>query len=128
MRQLALFVLTGLIQAALDTLLFGVLLSFGVPTAGSNVASRICAALFGFMFNRYVTFGQRADTLRRFGGSLTRYIVLFATLTFISTTSILLLERSFGSAFDDRIVYKIGVEAVLAFVSFVISKHWVYRR
>ena len=127
MRQVAYFVLAGLMQAALDTVLFGVLLALGVPTAASNVASRVCAALFGFVLNRYVTFGHRSDDWQSFGGSLSRYVVLFVALTSASTACILLLESRFGSALGDRVVYKVAVEAVLAFVSFLVSKHWVYR-
>lgn len=127
MRQAAFFVLAGLVQAAVDTVLFGALLATGFPTAGSNVVSRVFAALLGFTFNRYVTFGHRSDDWKRFGWSLWRYILLFIVLTLTSTGCILFLEGRFGTALGDRLVYKIAVEAVLAVLSFFVSRHWVYR-
>lgn len=127
MRQVAFFVLAGLIQAAVDTVLFGTLLAMGMPTARSNVVSRVCAALLGFALNRYGTFGHRADNWKRFGGSLWRFVVLFAFLTLASTGSILFLERQLGASFGEQLVYKIGVEALLAVLSFFASRHWVYR-
>jgi len=127
MRQAAFFLLAGLVQAAVDTLLFGALLAMGLPTVGSNVVSRVFTALLGFSLNRYVTFGHRSDNWKRFGSSLWRYILLFVLLTLTSTGSILFLESRFGTALGDRLVYKIAVEAILAVLSFFVSRHWVYR-
>lgn len=127
MRQPVLFVLVGLLQLAVDTALFALLISLSVPTAGANVLSRVSAALLGFALNRYGTFQQSNDTLRRLTASLSRFILLFLALTVISTTAIVVLESLAGGGVDRKVLYKLVVEGVLAVISFLVSKYWVYR-
>jgi putative flippase GtrA len=127
LRQPPLFLLAGLLQYILDSTAFSLLIYLGIPTTSANVLSRAAAAVFGFGFNRYVTFGQREETMRRLAGSLFRYIVLWLVLTSASTLLILALARSFGDEVGERIVYKLSVEAVLAVISFLASRYWVHR-
>jgi putative flippase GtrA len=128
LRQPPLFLLAGLLQYILDSIAFSLLIYFGVATSSANVLSRAMAAVIGFGFNRYVTFGQREETLRRLTASLLRFAVLWLVLTAASTVLILALSRSFGEEVGERIVYKLAVEAVLAVISFLASRYWVYRR
>lgn len=127
MRQPVLFVLVGGFQYVLDAALFAVLISTGVATVPSNVASRAGAAVVGFLLNRYLTFGQRSDTFKRFGASLSRFVLLFIALTIVSTVAIRGLESTWGSDDLSRIMAKLAVEAVLAVLSFVVSRFWVFR-
>jgi putative flippase GtrA len=126
-RQPLTFVAVGGFQYVLDTVLFGLLVTLGVDTVKANVTSRATAAAAGFVLNRYVTFGQRNDTVRRFGASLARFVALFVLMTALSTVLILGLESLFGEAGRSRIVYKILVELVLAVLSYVLARSWVYR-
>jgi len=127
MRQPIYFLAVGGLQAGIDTLLFGLMVSVAIPTERANVISRLCAAVIGFLLNRYLTFQNRHETLSRLGFSLARFVILWIVLTILSTTSIMLLEAFFGAGTGNRIGYKIGVEAVLAVVSFLAAKYWVYR-
>lgn len=121
------FLVVGVIQYLLDAALFAVLISAGIATTPANVGSRATAAAVGFVLNRYVTFGQRDDTLRRFGGSLLRFVLLWVSLTVVSTLAVLWLESVWGSDSTHRIMAKLAVEAVLAVISFLLSRFWVFR-
>lgn len=121
------FVAVGGIQYLVDAGLFAVLISTGIATTPANITSRASAAALGFVLNRYVTFGQRNETLERFRDSLLRFVVLWVSLTVVSTLAVLWLESVWGSDSTHRIMAKLAVEAVLAVVSFLLSRFWVFR-
>ncbi len=127
MRQPLLFVLVGGLQYVLDVTLFGILITLGLGTLPSNLASRATAAATGFLLNRYLTFGKRSDTVHHFSASLVRFLIFFAVMTGLSTGLIRLLEHLAGDSDTQRIVYKFAVEAVLAVISFFLSRNWVFR-
>jgi putative flippase GtrA len=127
MRQPVLFIFVGGFQYLLDTVMFGVFVTLGLGTFPSNITSRASAAAAGFLLNRYMTFSNRNDTVQRFSASLIRFLLLFAIMTTLSTGLILLLERLAGDSDAQRIIYKFGVEGVLAVLSFFLSRNWVYR-
>ena len=127
MRQPVLFVLVGGFQYLLDAALFSVLITTGLGTLPANITSRATAAATGFVLNRYLTFSQRQDTVRRFSASLIRFVLFFAVMTALSTMLILGLERLAGDSDSQRIMYKFAVEAVLAVISFFLSRNWVFR-
>ena len=127
MRQPVLFVLVGGFQYLLDATLFGILITSGLGTIPSNITSRATAAATGFLLNRYVTFSRRNDTVQLFSASLVRFVVFFAIMTIVSTGLIQLLGQLAGDSETQRIFYKLGVEAVLAVVSFFLSRNWVFR-
>ncbi len=126
-RQPLYFLVVGGLQAGLDTVLFGLMVSVAIPTERANVVSRVCAAGLGFVLNRYVTFQNRNATWSRLGFSLARFVFLWSVLTILSTVSIVSLEAVFGDATRNKIAYKIGVEVVSAIISFLAAKHWVHR-
>lgn len=127
MRQPLLFVMVGGLQYLLDATLFGLLMAAGVPTAPGNVAARVSAAVVGFVLNRYVTFDKRGGSWRVVGASLGRFVALFIGLTALSTLSLLALESVLGDSLGNKLGYKLSTEAVLAVISFFLSRHWVYR-
>jgi putative flippase GtrA len=127
MRQPLMFVLVGGLQYLLDAALFGVFLSAGLSIPTANVLSRASAATGGFLANRYLTFSKRADTVASFTGSLLRFITLWLTMTFISTGLMLAVSHLWGAELGIQMIGKLLVEAILAIISFVISKYWVYR-
>lgn len=127
MRQPVLFVLVGGFQYLLDAALFGILITSGLGTIPANISARATAAASGFLLNRYLTFSRRNDTVQLFSASLVRFVVFFAVMTALSTGLIELLGRMAGDSETQRIIYKLGVEAVLAVVSFFLSRNWVFR-
>ncbi|MGK2924810.1 MAG: GtrA family protein [Lysobacterales bacterium] len=127
MRKPLLFLAVGGVQYVLDAGLYAALVSGGVATLPANIGSRASAAGLGFLLNRYLTFGQRNETLERFSRSLLRFLLLFAVLTLLSSLALLGLEEAWGADPTRRIAAKLLVEAVLAGVSFLASRFWVYR-
>jgi len=127
MRQPLFFLIVGGIQYLVDAGLYALMISNGVSTLPANITSRASAASMGFLLNRYWTFGQRNESLKRFGGSLLRFLVLFATMTLISTLAVLWLEEVWGDDNMSRIMAKLMVEALLAVASFLVSRFWVFR-
>lgn len=127
MRQPLLFLLVGGLQYLLDAALFGIFLSLGLATTPANVLSRGAAAVGGFFANRYITFSTRADNLNRFSSSLLRFAGLWLLMTLLSTSLILLLKQQWGTAVEIQVAGKLLVEAVLAIISFLLSKYWVFR-
>ena len=127
MRQPVLFVLVGGFQYLLDAALFAILITSGLGTIPANISARATAAASGFLLNRYLTFSRRNDTVQLFSASLVRFVVFFAVMTALSTGLIELLGRMAGDSETQRIIYKLGVEAVLAVVSFFLSRNWVFR-
>ena len=128
MRQPLLFLLVGGIQYALDAALFAVLVVAGVAVTPANVTARACAAGAGFVLNRYWTFGHRGDDARRLLGSLARFGALWAAMTVLSTLGIQALRAAYGSEDTVAILAKLAVEAVLAVLSFLVSRYWVFRK
>jgi putative flippase GtrA len=127
MRQPVLFVLVGGFQYALDVTIFGIFITLGLGTLPSNLTSRATAAATGFLLNRYLTFAKRNDTVHHFSASLTRFLIFFAFMTALSTGLIMMLEHLAGDNDTQRIMYKFAVEAVLAVISFFVSRSWVFR-
>lgn len=127
MRQPVLFILVGGFQYLVDTVIFGILITLGLGTIPANVTSRATAAATGFLLNRYATFGRRNDTVKLFSASLVRFVIFFVVMTALSTGLIQILEHIAGDSEIQRIIYKLGVEAVLAVISFFISRNWVFR-
>ena len=127
MRQPLLFGLVGGLQYLVDGALFALLISAGIGTSPANVTSRACAAGLGFVLNRYLTFGQREETVGRLARSLLRFALLWVSLTLLSTLAVLGLEQLWGAGTGQRIAAKLVVEAVLAVASFLLSRYWVFR-
>lgn len=126
MRQPLFFLAVGGAQYLLDAGLYAVLISGGVATLPANIGSRASAAAVGFLLNRYLTFGQRDETLGRFGRSLLRFLLLFAVMTLLSSLAVLWLQATWGADTTRRIAAKLLVEAVLAVASYLTSRFWVY--
>ena len=128
MRQPLFFLAVGGIQYLLDAGLYAVLISNGLPTLPANITSRASAAAIGFLLNRYVTFGQRNESLKRFTSSLLRFLLLWGAMTLISSVAVLWLQAVWGGDTTSRVIAKLCVEAVLAVASFLVSRYWVFGR
>ena len=124
-RQGFLFLIIGALQLVLDWLAFVTLTASGLPVVPANVISRISAALAGFWLNGRLTFagpeGPRLGGVRLF-----RFALLWLAMTGLSTV----LIAWTADAFDLRHAWlaKPGMEAVLAGLSFILQRHWVYRK
>ncbi len=123
-RQGPLFALVGGLQWFVDWLVFVVLSASGMAVAPANVLARLIAAGAGFWLNGRLTFADQAGA--RLGGArLLRFGLLWLALTALSTGLITRTASAFG--LREAWLAKPLVEALLAVVSFVLQRHWVYR-
>ncbi len=120
-RQTSLFVLVGLAQLALDTGVFIATTAAGVPVAPGALLGRVSGAAFGFWLNGRYTFGvPRLDRAHA-----ARFALAWTSLTIVSTLSITTIAERLGLHY--AWLAKPLVEAVLAAVNFLVSRHWIYR-
>lgn len=122
-RQGVSFFIVGCGLIVLDWAVFVALTALGMMPVPANTAGRVAGALVGFWANGRITFSVDSPRLgrRRFA----RYLGLWTTLTILSTALVTLLaeQLTLGIAWLAKPV----VEAGLAVLSFLVSRHWVYR-
>lgn len=125
LRQGTRFIAVGLLLIMVDSAVYVALTGLGMPTALANPLARIAGAALGYVLNGRITFaGVEGPVLGR--GVLLRFIVAWLLLTLASTVA---LDQIAARAGLHRAWWcKPLVEAMLAVVSFFVSRHWVYRR
>jgi putative flippase GtrA len=118
------FILMGAIQVVVDSATYIVLTKLGIPTMPANICGRIAGALLGFWLNGSITFRHNQQPHLRL--RLLRYLALWIVMTAISTTALLRIGAYAGLA---RTWWcKPLIEIALGTTSFLVSRHWVYRR
>jgi putative flippase GtrA len=123
-RQGVSFLLVGLGLVTADWAVFVVLTAIGTPAAMANVLGRVTGALLGFWANGRYTFG--APGAARLGPHrFLRFLVVWLPLTLLSTVLVTVVAARLGMQM--AWLAKPLVEVGLAVVSFLVSRHWVYR-
>jgi putative flippase GtrA len=118
------FIVVGAIQVIIDSTTYIALTQLGVATPPANICGRIMGALFGFWLNGRVTFARNEQPQLR--QRFARYLILWIVLTAISTTALVTIAHNGGLA---RTWWcKPLIEIALGVTSFLLSRHWVYRR
>jgi putative flippase GtrA len=118
------FIVVGAIQVVVDSATYIVLTKLGIATPPANICGRCVGALFGFWLNGRVTFARNEQPHLRL--RFARYLILWIVLTAISTTALLTIAARGGLA---RTWWcKPLIEIALGVTSFLVSRHWVYRR
>lgn len=123
-RDGAKFSVVGAIQVALDSATYIGLTTLGVPTPPANVCGRIAGAVLGFWLNGSVTFAHHDQP--RFRWRLARYVLLWIVLTIVSTAALTVIGHRAG--LRNTWWAKPLIETVLGMTSFLICRHWVYRK
>ena len=123
-RQGGHYVLIGLLQYVVDWGVMVGLSHVGLTVELANVAGRISGATLGFWLNGRITFAGEGTALGR--RQLMRFMLLWLFTTALSTWAIGAIENAAGLRW--AWLAKPAVEAVLAGMSFLVSRHWVYRR
>lgn len=118
------FVAIGAIQLAVDSGIYILLTKAGAAPLPANLCGRIAGAALGFWLNGRVTFFHHAQPVLHV--RVARYVLLWLTLTAISTFALTEIVRSGGLALSWWA--KPLIEAALGLTSFLVSRHWVYRR
>ncbi|HEY2346201.1 MAG TPA: GtrA family protein [Xanthomonadaceae bacterium] len=118
------FVIAGITQLLLDWSLFVALSASGVPTLIANPVARCCVVGFGFWLHGVYTFA--GDGTKRVGwGQLARYIPTWIALTVTGTLALGAIGQAYG--LHAAWIAKPFIEAMLAVVSFLVLRGWVFR-
>lgn len=116
------FIIVGLVQLGVDAGTFILLTYAGIPVVPANVASRVTGATLGFLLNRRYTFCGGDSAV---GGTLVRFVVLWLATTVLSTILVSVIAELLGLKW--AWLAKPLVDAVLAGLSFMAAKWWVFR-
>lgn len=124
--QICLFLLVGGAQLTVDWLTFVLLTKFGVATAVSNITGRLLGASLGFLLNGRFTFFQKGKTKPINSGSVFRFAAFWVAASLVSTVTVAFINSHAG--LKAAWLAKPIIEAILAVISFLCSKFWIYRR
>lgn len=123
-RHLGGYTIVGMIQLALDWTITVGLSYFGVRIGVANIVGRTGGALLGYWLNGRYTFAGDKHGLGR--QQFIRYVLWWLTATLLSTIAIELIDDVLGRTW--AWLAKPLVEGVLALLSFVVARQWVFRR
>ena len=118
------FLVIGAIQLAVDSAIYIALTKSGLPLLPSNLCGRIAGAALGFWLNGRVTFLHHEQPVLPVRAL--RYLLLWITLTILSTVALASIVQYGGLARSWWA--KPLIEAALGLTSFLVSRHYVYRR
>lgn len=126
MKNLFIFFTVGVTQLLVDTLLFSLMVKFGIDYVIANFASRAIAAITGFILNGKFTFKKSLST-----AVFIKFWLYWFLMTSLSSLLLLLIRSLIATAIPEdyiAVFSKIIVEFVLFFISYIIAKVWVYRK
>jgi putative flippase GtrA len=119
-RQGISFMVIGGCLVVADWAVFVMLTALGWPPPMANIAGRIVGALLGFWANGRITFASALGRHR-----FIRFAVVWTILTLLSTWLVTIVVTYLG--LQMAWLAKPLVEGGLAILSFIMSRHWVYR-
>lgn len=124
LRQPGFFLIVGLIQLAFDCLVFVAVTALGLSVSSGNILGRIGGAWLGFRLNGRYTFASDnpSPSVKR---QLYRFTVSWCLLTVASTVAV--LWAASAHALQGAWLAKPAIEAILALVSFFVSRYWIFR-
>ncbi|MBP8615456.1 MAG: GtrA family protein [Thermomonas sp.] len=116
--------MAGGLALLLDWASFVALTWLGMPSIPANVLARLAGALLAYLLNGVFTFRDAEGSKlgwRRFG----RYVATWCLMTFASTWAIQAIEQ--GAGLQWAWLAKPAVEGVLAAITFVVYRAWIYK-
>jgi putative flippase GtrA len=119
-RQLLWYTFIGLVQLLVEWLGFVAFTAWGMPLVPANVVGRTLAALLGFSMNGTVTFQSELKIV-----SLVRFMTAWVPITLVDTLAISVLGTIGGLGVAWLV--KPAVDSLIAVVSFLVARHWVFR-
>lgn len=124
-RQVLIYVLVGVGQLAFDLLLFQFMVAAGIGAIPANFISRLSAGVLGFIAHRLYTF--RASWTIRNASAFLRFIAWWLACTLLGGWVLGMLVERLGVGVP-LAAAKVGLELVLALVSFLVFRQWVFGR
>ncbi len=124
LREGAWYFIIGLMQIGIDCGIFVLSTFSGMATAPSNMIGRVAGAAFGFWANGRLTFASEDTRLGR--KQLLRFVLLWTLTTLASTLAMVWMSEAggLGLAWKAKPLVDLGLSGL----SFLASRHWVYRR
>ncbi len=123
-RQGSQYILIGLLQLLLDSVVFVVATAAGLPAVPGNILGRISGAVLGFWLNGRYTFAQQGA--QRHGWKrFSRFLIVWLLATAVSTGLVSWASHSLG--IQGAWLAKPLVEGGLALISFFLLRHVVFR-
>jgi putative flippase GtrA len=95
LRQGGSYLVIGLLQLLLDGAVFIAVTALGMPVLPGNLVGRACGMLLGFWLNGRYTFAS-GGTQRLGWARFSRFIVLWAVLTALSTALVVAADHALG--------------------------------
>ena len=123
--QVGLFLVVGGAQLVVDWITFVLLTEMGVGAIASNLAGRLAGACLGFLLNGRLTFLHKRKATSITSRSALRFAAFWIAASLVSTTAVSTIN--FYAGLKAAWLGKPIVEAILAIVSFLCSKFWIYR-
>lgn len=126
MKNILIFFTVGVTQLLVDTLLFSLMVKFGIDYVIANFTSRAIAAITGFILNGKFTFKKSLSI-----AVFIKFWLYWFLMTALSSLLLLSIRGFIASVIPESYVAvfsKIIVEFILFFISYLIAKVWVYRK
>lgn len=123
--QVGLFLVVGGAQLVLDWIAFVLLTKVGIGAIVANLAGRLAGACLGFFLNGRLTFLHEKKSNFVTPGSALRFVTFWIAASLVSTAAVSIINSHAG--LKAAWLGKPIVEAVLAIISFLCSKFWIYR-
>lgn len=123
LRQGVGYGLVGAIVLLVDWGTFVALSALGLGTVLANLSGRLIGAGVGFWLNGRHTF-RGVDGARLGWARFSRYAATWCVLSVVSSLALLMVDRyvGLGAAW----LAKPAIDATLAAIAFLVSRHWVY--
>lgn len=118
------FGIVGGFLILIDWTVFVLLTRSGVDAVYANICGRVVGAMTGFFLNGIVTFSQEGNanlSWRR----LLRFVVAWIGMTIVSTACVGFVDKQLG--LGAAWIAKPAIDAFLAVLGFLVSRHWIYR-
>ena len=114
------YTLFGVLQLIVEWLFFVAFTTLGMPLAPANVVARTLAALLGFSVNGTITFKSELKAVL-----LVRFLIAWIPLTLVDTLAVAALGMVGGLGVAWLV--KPVVDSLIAVLSFLVARHWVFR-
>lgn len=124
LRQGMAYGLAGGLALMLDWAAFVVLTWIGIPAIQANILARLCGALVAYLLNGVFTF-RDVEGSKLGWHRFRRYLATWCVMTIASTWAIQVVEQAAGLQW--AWLAKPAVEGVLAAITFVVYRAWIYK-
>lgn len=123
MKKVGLFFLFGILQFAVDSVIYTVLSTVGINIILANLLSRGSAALLGYFVNGKYTFNKKPSS-----GTFIKFCIYWLFMTALSSFFLWVSKEIYSGEENVSVTFisKVLVELLLFFISFILAKKMVF--